>query len=305
MTPRRGTAVAIALLGAALAAAGCGLGPGSGVGDVELTVTRDYGTVPVLHRQVGDLTESDTVIRALEDSAAITTRYGGGFVQSIEGLEAEESVDRSLDWFFYVNGVESTVGAADYSLHGGESIWWDYRDWGAAMRVPAVVGSWPQPFSGGYGGEAKPVAVECVGGGTACAAVDERLEDAGVSVPSRPPDDAIRVLVGPWARVRQDPAAGQIEDGPQTSGVFADFRGAGGGYRLVGLDEAGDERRRFGTDAGLVAATRRYEDPPVWVVTGGTAAGVRAAADLLDAADLRDHYAVVADGGGETALPLR
>src|SRR5215475_8484910 len=118
MTSRRGTAVAIALLGAALAAAGCGLGPGSGVGDVELTVTRDYGTVPVLHRQLDDVTESDTVMRALERSADIKTRYGGGFVQSIEGLEAEESIDRSLDWFFYVNGVESTVGAADYPLHG-------------------------------------------------------------------------------------------------------------------------------------------------------------------------------------------
>jgi hypothetical protein len=226
-------------------------------------------------------------------------------VQSIEGLEAEESGDRSLDWFFYVNGVESTVGAADYSLHGGESIWWDYRDWGAAMRVPAVVGSWPQPFIGGYDGEARPVAVECVGGGVACAVVDERLEDAGVSVPSRPPDDAIRVLVGPWARVREDPAAAQIEDGPQTSGVFANFRSAGGSYRLVGLDEAGDEGRRFGPNAGLVAATRRYEDPPVWVVTGGTVAGVRAAAGLFDAADLRDHYAVASDGGEGMALPLR
>jgi Domain of unknown function (DUF4430) len=305
VTPRRGTAVAIALLGVALAAAGCGLGPGNGVGDVELTVTRDYGTVPVLHRQVGDLTESDTVMRALEDSAAISTRYGGGFVQSIEGLEAEESVDRSLDWFFYVNGVESTVGAADYPLHGGESIWWDYRDWDAAMRIPAVVGSWPQPFIGGYEGEARPVAVECVGGGVACAAVDGRLEDAGVSVSSRPPDGAIRVLVGPWARVRQDPAAAQIEDGPQTSGVFADFSLTGGAYRLIGLDEAGDERRRFGADAGLVAATRRYEDSPVWVVTGGTAAGVRAATDLLDAASLRDHYAVATDGGEGMALPLR
>ncbi len=123
------TAVAFALLFAALAAAGCGLGPGSKVGDAELTVTRDYGTVPVLHRQLGDLTESDTVIRVLERNADITTRYGGGFVQSIEGLEAEESADGSFDWFFYVNGVESTIGAADYSLHGGESIWWDYRDW--------------------------------------------------------------------------------------------------------------------------------------------------------------------------------
>lgn len=305
MTPRRGTAVAIALLSAAIAAAGCGLGPGSGVGDVELTVTRDYGTVSVLHRQLDDLTESDTVMRALEGSADITTRYGGGFVQSIDGLQAEEDVDSSLDWFFYVNGVESTVGAADYPLHGGESIWWDYRDWSGAMRVPAVVGSWPQPFIGGYDGEAWPVAVECVGGGTACAEVDEQLEEAGVEVPSHSPDDAIRIRVGPWERVRQDPAVAQIENGPQASGVFADFQRQGDGYRLIGLDQAGDEAHRFGADAGLVAATRRYEAPPVWVVTGGTAAGVRAAAGLLDADDLRDHYAVAAEGGEGMALPVR
>jgi hypothetical protein len=305
VTHRRGTAVAIALLGAALAAAGCGFGPGNGVGEVELTVTRDYGAAPVLHRQLGDLTESDTVMRALEGSAEISTRYGGGFVQSIEGLEAEESVSRSLDWFFYVNGVESTVGAADYPLQGGESVWWDYRDWSAAMRVPAVVGSWPQPFVGGYDGEAKPVAVECVGGGVACAVADERLEAAGVGVPSRSPDKAIRILVGPWARVRQDPAAGQIEHGPQASGVFADFRREGDGYRLIGLDEAGEEDRGFGANAGLVAATRRYDAPPVWVVTGGSPAGVRAAAELLDTADLRDHYAVAVEGGEARALPVR
>lgn len=300
-----GTVVALALLFAALVIAGCGLGPGNGVKDAELTVTRDYGTVPMLHRQLGDLTESDTVMRALERNADITTRYGGGFVQSIEGLEAEESADGSLDWFFFVNGVESTIGAADYSLHGGESIWWDYRDWDAAMRVPAVVGSWPQPFLGGYEGKQRPVAVECLDGGGACDEVDERLEAEGVEISTQPPSGAIRVLVGPWARVRNDPAVTQVERGPQTSGVFADFHREGSGYRLVGLNEAGDAAVDFGPDSGLVAATRRYEEPPVWIVTGASGAGVRAAADLLDAKDLRDHYAVAVDGGKETSLPLR
>lgn len=299
-----GTAVVIALF-VALATAGCGLGPGRGVGNVELTVTRDYGTVPVLHRELGDLTESDTVMRALERNADIATRYGGGFVQSIGGLEAQESVERSLDWFFYVNGVESTVGAADYSLHGGESVWWDYRDWSAAMRVPAVVGSWPQPFLGGYEGRRRPVAVECLGGGGACATARGKLAAAGVTVASGRPDGAIRVLVGPWARVRRDPAAALIEDGPQSSGVFADFRPAGGGYSLRGLGEDGRPGRTFGPDAGLVAATRRYEAPPVWIVSGAAAAGVEAAADLLDAADLRDRYAVAVEGGEEMPLPLR
>jgi hypothetical protein len=300
-----GTAVAVALLFAALATAGCGLGPGSGVKDAELTVTRDYGTVPVLHRRLGDLTESDTVMRALERNADITTSYGGDFVQSIDGVEGESHSGDRFDWLFYVNGVESTVGAGAYGLRGGESVWWDYRDWDAALRVPAVVGSWPQPFLGGYDGKQRPVAVECLDGGGACDEVDERLEAEGIEVSAQPPSGAIRVLVGPWARVRNDPAAAQIERGPQTSGVFADFHREGSGYHLVGLDEAGEAAVDFGPDSGLVAATRRYEEPPVWMVTGLSGAGVDAAAGLLDADDLRDHYAVAVDGGKETPLPLK
>ena len=301
-----GTAAAIALLlFAALAAAGCGLGPGKKLGEVELTVTRDYGTVPMLHRRLDNVTESDTVMRALEGSADISTRYGGGFVQSIEGLEAQESVDRSLDWFFYVDGVEATVGAADYPLSGGESIWWDYRDWDAAMRVPAVVGSWPQPFRNGYGGKQQPVTVECLGGGEACATVRGSLEGVGANLATGSPDGAIRVLVGPWARLRSDPAAAQIEDGPQASGVFADFRSEGNGYSLRGLGEDGKPSRTFGEAAGLVAATRRYDAPPGCVVSGVSGAGDDRAAGLLNAASLSDHYAVAVEGGEETPLPLR
>jgi Domain of unknown function (DUF4430) len=317
-------AVAGALISALFATAGCGLGPGKGLGDVELTVTRDYGSVPMLARTVGDVTESDTVMRMLERNADISTRYGGGFVQSIDGVEAQERFSRSLDWFYYVNGVEATVGAADYDLHGGEAVWWDYRDWSATMHVPAVVGSWPQPFLDGYDGSRHPVAVECRGGGSACAEASGRLEEAGASLVHGSPHDAIRVLVGPWARVRHDDAAAQIEAGPSASGVFAQFKPPpelhqllrpaggevdavreGGGYALVGLGENGGPRRAFGAAAGLVAATRRYEAPPVWVVTGATEAGVRAAAGLLDTADLRDRYAVAVEAGKETPLPLR
>jgi uncharacterized protein DUF4430 len=306
MTPRRGMAVAIALL-AALAAAGCGLGPGEGVEDVELTVTRDYGTVPVLHRRLGDVTEADTVMRVLERNAEITTRYGGGFVQSIGDLEAAETVARSLDWFYFVDGVEASVGAADYRLRGGEAIWWDYRDWSATMRVPAVVGSWPQPFRDGYEGRRHPVAVECAGGGPACGVVRGRLREVGAEAASGSAQDeeAIRVLVGPWARLRQDPAAAPIGDGPQASGVFVEFESVRGGYEMRGLGEDGEPARTFAPGAGLVAATRRYGAPPVWVVSGTSLAGVRAAAGLLEMADLRNRYAVVAEGGEAVPLPLR
>jgi hypothetical protein len=322
MTVRRGTAAAIALLFvAALAAAGCGIGPGEGRGDVALTVTRDYGAEVLLDRSVGDVTESDTVMRVLDRNTEIETRYGGAFVQSIEGIEGEQSGGHPYDWFFYVNGLWSPVGAAEYALRGGEEIWWDYRDWSVGTRVAAVVGSWPQPFSGGYEGSRHPTAVECLGEGVVCEAVRRRLRDAGASLVTGSSPSAIRVLVGPWVRLRGDRDAASIEDEAQVSGVFAEFtrqaapssavpllhigrQRNSGSFELRGLDQAGRPIRAFGPSAGLVAATRRYDSPPTWVVTGATAAGVRAAASLLNTADLRDHYAVATEGGEEFPLPL-
>jgi hypothetical protein len=303
VTRSRGMAVATTLLLAALAAAGCGLGPGAGVGAVELTVTREYGTVPVLERSL-EASESSTVMRVLEGSADISTREGGGFVQAIDGTAEAHRGGDPYDWFFYVDGVESPIGAADYALKGGERIWWDYRDWAATDHVPAVVGSWPAPFTNGYEGKSHPVAVECEGGGRACATARAALRAEGVTVANGSPNGAIRVLVGPWSRLRSDPAAALIEAGPAESGVFAEFARRGGVEELQGLDPDGRVAASFGAGAGLVAATRRYEGPPVWVVTGATAAAVQAAAGLLDGRDLRDHYAVATVDGKETPLPV-
>ncbi len=146
-----------------------------------------------------------------------------------------------------------------------------------------------------------------------------RLADAGVEVAAGAPHDAIRVLVGPWAHLRADPAAAQLERGPQLSGVYAKFTPAPAppdtrsrlpwGTKLPGSAELVDSMRRraarrFGPGVGLVAATRRFDAPPVWLVTGATARGVRAAADLLDAPDLRDRYAVATEAGRQTPLPV-
>jgi hypothetical protein len=299
MTGRRGMAVAIALLLAALAAAGCGLGPGADVGSVQLTVTREYGAVPVLERSVG-AKESDTVMRLLEGEADITTRYGGGYVQSINGVAEAERGGDPYDWFFYVDGVESPVGAADVDVKGGERIWWDYRNWSATNHVPAVVGSWPAPFVHGVEGKAYPVMIECLIAGEACATTRDALEREGVKLVSGEPENPIRVLVGTWNRLRHNRAARLIEEGPAESGVFADFKGRD----LAALDQNGSEAENLGPDAGLVAATSHYGGPPVWVVTGGTAAAVRAAAGALDAEHLRDHYAVAIEGGHVIPLPV-
>ncbi len=151
MISSRGVALAAVAAGA-VAAAGCGFGPGSASsGTATLTVTRDYGATAMDSASESDPAESETVLRLLDRNTDITTRFGGGFVQSIDGLEGGTHGTRRSDWFFYVNGVESPVGATDVRVHGGDRVWWDYRDWTNAMRVPAVIGSYPQPFAAANG----------------------------------------------------------------------------------------------------------------------------------------------------------
>ena len=129
----------------AAVAVGCGVGEGEESGDADLLVTRDYGASELQGEQV-EISESETVLRMLDSSAEIETRFNGGFVQSIDGLSGGTEDGRRSDWFFFVNGVESPVGAAEYEVEDGDRVWWDHRDWSTAMRVPAVVGSWPEPF---------------------------------------------------------------------------------------------------------------------------------------------------------------
>jgi len=315
VTPGRGLATAAALLGAAVVA-GCGLGPGpSSKGTATLTVTRDYGSKTLVDEAENDPPSSETVIRFLDREAEITTRYGGRFVQSIDGLAGTESGGRRYDWFFYVNGIESAVGSADVHVHGGDRIWWDYRDWTDAMRVPAVVGSWPEPFAqASAGGDRQPVRVECLAGGSACETAANHLADAGVEASVERGEGgrtrgtgALRLLVGRWSEVRDDRTVDELRGGPAANGVFATFKGpVGGAYHLIALDSTATPVRDLGPNAGLVAALQSGDQASAWIVTGSRGSAVRRAASSLNAAALRHRYAVAAPvRAPPLALPLR
>jgi hypothetical protein len=303
------SAIAAALLLAALVAAGCGLGAGTGTGGVGLVVTRDFGAARVGGVRADHVPGSETVMRFLQRSFTVQTRYGGGFVQAINGLAGQYDAGRQVDWFYYVNGIEASKGAAAFRLHRGDQVWWDRHDWSAAQRVPAVVGSFPEPFLHGREGRRLPTRIDCASGAaSACRLVAQRLRAAGVPAAEAAlgttfDADTLRVVVGPWRAARSDPAARQVEGGPVTSGVYARF--ASGGARLVVLDARGHTVRTYGAGAGLVAATRLGDQAPTWVVAGSDAAGTTAAARAFaDPSALHDRFALVAASGGVVPVPL-
>lgn len=292
----------------ALWIAGCGLGPGEEQdGGATLRVTRDFGQKQLYGTKVGRVRKDQTVMRLLQSRRRVETRYGGGFVQSIDGL-AGKGADRRRDWFFFVNGIESSVGAGEYKLARGEVVQWDYRDWTATMRVPAIVGAYPEPFLKGRDGKRLPVRVECQDASSGpCREVEDRLDRAGVkasssSLGAQGTQGVARVIVAPWRRARLVSALQPIEDGPRKSGVFARFTGGGSGLDL--LDSHGRRVRHAGAGAGLIAATAPTDKEVAWAVTGVDERGVAAAARSLDARTLRDAFAVAVTPGGAVKLPM-
>jgi hypothetical protein len=297
------TARAIAV---AVALAGCGLGAGKGTSDVAVTVTRDFGTASVASANESRVPGSQTVMRLLERSFRVTTRFGGGFVQSIDG---HSGTSARRDWFYYVNGLQASLGAAGTAVHKGDRIWWDLHDWSATDSIPAVVGSFPEPFVHGTGGRRLPTTLACASdAGAACKQVGAAFQKIGVPtttvlIGTGSGADSLAVVVGTWRDLHGELAASLVEHGPGSSGVYARFAGPGGA-KLQLLNPSGHVVRTLGAGAGLIAATGQSATGTVWMITGTDAAGVSAAAAALTPERLRDHFALAVAGKADIPLPL-
>ena len=305
---RRTAELATAVSLAAASLAGCGLGAGSAPSAVHLLVTRDFGATVVRSWSAPQVRGEETVMSLLMRNATVGTRYGGGFVESIDALAGGESHGQPVEWFYYVNGVEAPKGAAATNVHPGDHIWWDRHNWSQTDDVPAVVGSFPEPFLNGIGGKRLPVLVECAQTTDhACGAVGAALRKLGVPAARAAigsgggAAQTLRVVVAPWAAIPADPGVRSIERGPRASGVYARF--SADGRTLSLLNQGGRIVRTLGPGAGLLAATRSGENAPVWVVTGTDPAGAALAARAFNQGTLENRFSVAVSSAGAQPVP--
>ncbi|MGZ6673907.1 MAG: hypothetical protein ACXVFM_16315, partial [Solirubrobacteraceae bacterium] len=61
--------------------------------------------------------------------------------------------------------------------------------------------------------------------------------------------------------------------------------------------------RTLGAGSGLVAATKRPDERPLWIVTGTDAAGVASAARAFDEGTLEHRFALAVSEDLSVALP--
>jgi Domain of unknown function (DUF4430) len=291
---------------AALALAGCGLAGGSASSSVSVSVTRDFGSAAIGSTVQRHLPGGETAMGLLQRSFTVST----GHRKSVESIDGHSAGPGRYGWSLYVNGILAPKRPAATAVNAGDRLWWDLHDRSAAHQIPAVVGSYPEPFANGIGGRRFPTVLDCADNVTrACNVVGASLHKAGVKVSYQvlgagSGSDSLAVVVGTWRDLRGVIAADLIGSGPATSGVFAQFVGAGG--QALELDNAqGSVVRTLRAGGGLIAATEQPSlNQPTWLVTGTDVAGVNDAAAALTPARLHNHFALAVDGSRDLPLPL-
>ena len=187
---------ALSALAVLVLLAGCGGAAGEGEGIAQLWVTRDRGAKLLLDTKVE---AGQTLMRALASKAEVKTRYGGRYVQAVNGIEG--SLSAQHDWFWFVNGYEGDRSAASYRLRDGDVAWLDYRAWEREGEARVVVGAFPEPFLHGYEGKTRPLAIRYEPGvARRAAALARRFDEVDVrALPAPVPEGAnvLEVRAGP------------------------------------------------------------------------------------------------------------
>ena len=167
-------------------------------------------------------------MRMLQRDFDVETRYGGGFVQEIDGIAGGREDGRPVDWFYYVNGID---GRGRRRRRQGRRRRPDLVGPPRLGRVAATSArssaSFPEPFSSGVDGKRLPVRIDCADDADdVCDEVAERLSADGIEAGRSAAEGfggegVLRIMVGPWAQIRRDAAVRQLEEGPRACGVFA------------------------------------------------------------------------------------
>jgi len=278
--------------------------------EVTVVVTQDFGKEVLLEQKV-EIEPDTTAMDALQMTARVETKYGGGFVSAINGVSSEyKGANKSMkDWFFYINGIASNVGARDYVLQNGDIEHWDFRDWRYHQFIPSIIGDFPQPFLSGYRGKVKPTVIvyeQQFKEGAQSLAI--WLKELGICEVSTVMYDQLSegtkeqrnlILLGK----PDTELISELNNAHNKLGFYTYFHQG----KLAVLDAEGKVTGEYGASTGLIQATQSPWNPKgigagenvVWMISGTDADGVQEAVGALinHYEDLRYAYAAVINKG--------
>jgi len=259
---------------------------------VRVVVTRNFGQVPILEETL-DVPPGSSAMAALREVADVETTYGGGFVNGINGVRSGYTGKEKIkaDWFFYVNGIQSNVGALDYQPHHGDILHFDFHSWSFRHFIPAVIDDFPSVFRYGFGGKVSPTLIVYPENmKESIVKLEEKLVKLGVN------DTGIRnyheltdeekqssnlILVG----LPDNNLISELNQNWRRLGFFGYFDNGS----LIIINNDGETTGQYSTATGIIQATQNPWNPNgigvcqnvVWLVSGTDEMGVKNALDVL------------------------
>ncbi len=298
----------VSLLVSLLAILPCGCqSQTSGEIAVRVIITQDFGNELMLDEPV-ILNSGANALDALERVAKVETKYGGGFIEAINGVRSQYSQTTvKKDWFFYMNGMSANVGLMDYELSEGDVEHWDFHDWSFHAFIPATIGDFPQPFVGGYQGKNLPTIVVYdegfrdaaldLAGELAKLGVQDVRAQAANELSSQDKEHSNLMLLG----TEDLDLISELNENRKL-GFYIHFEEG----RVVVYDSQGN-KARYESECGLIQATQNPWNSKgigacenvVWMVSGTGESQVQNAIDILANDHERFRYAyatVIVDG---------
>ena len=278
--------------------------------EVRIIATLNFGA-ELLFDKIVKIENDTSAMDALEQVANIETSYGGGFVNTINGVRSQYKGTHSAreDWFIYFNGILSKVGALDYTLHHGDIEHWDFHDWSLHHFIPAITGDFPEPFVHGFEGKSHPTIVVYEDNlAKEAEDVANKLSQLGVAIVSAKNVKQLSesekascnlLLLGNADCV----FISELNQVWSRLGFYAYFEEG----KLIVLNPGGETVAEYGAESGLIQATQNPWNPKgigacenvVWMVSGTDTAGVKNAIDALINHHSKFQYAyamVITDG---------
>ncbi|MFC1931034.1 DUF4430 domain-containing protein [Chloroflexota bacterium] len=277
---------------------------------VKVVVTQNFGQELMLDETLEVLPDT-SAMTALMEVAEVETAYGGGFVNAINGVRSGFTGGQSAkrDWFFYMNGIQSNIGALDYKLHDGDVQHWDFHSWSFRHFIPAIIDGFPAPFQYGFGGKVSPNLIVCQDSLKGNAEkLEKKLIKLGVNnislrsfseLAENEKESSNLVFVG----LPDNNLISELNQNWQRLGFFAYFEDG----NLTVIDIGGEVTAKYDAGAGVIQVTQNPWNPKgigacenvVCLVSGTDEDGVENALDALI-----NHYGdfqyagavVVADG---------
>jgi hypothetical protein len=223
----------------------------------------------------------------LKEVADVETSYGGGFVDSIEGLSSSSGPGGGSDWFYHANGILPNVGAAEYEVTGGDRIWWDYHPWNENNFTPAVIGSYPGPFTRDFSGRGASARILYSGYLESLARqVGGYLEENGSEVSYsedisgfEPGDNGPSMVVITFEQAGETPWVRDLLGGNGGKGIFLSLEEG----RITPLGADGEPSPVEEDIAAAVVASGSHigDTSPVWLVLCDGEQGARLAGNIL------------------------